>query len=195
MENQYNDGIQDIASMTFGTVGQNNNQSNNQNSDKNEKQRRNFLVKIIIAGIVVGIILMWLITTIGEAFSKREAKKALEDIVEGEAEYEDCYPEEIAEALEKSSGVKLSEGISENAMEELEKADVTMVKISGKKNCEWFQELVKKNADYIGADIKKKDIKVSKGYVFLVKSDGKLDYWLLIKVNGKYGFYDLEYGL
>lgn len=166
---------------------------------------------IALAAVVVVLLLIILVPNIAKAATEGKAKKAVKTYVQvflsGDKRDKDVkwtkyYPKDFERALEDWAE-ELADRMS---FEDVENYKVLSVaKVSGKdvkglledKVESFFQGQV---SSYSGKEIKDRDIdnlKISKAYIittqFEYDRDVTVAYWLVIKVNGRYGVYGSGY--
>lgn len=173
----------------------------------------------VLGGIVAAfaVIVIAILLVVSSA-AEREAEKVVSEYLEAyfDDDYADFswdkyYPDELAEALESSMEEDKKEKKEDGEEEKKKKNEVeelifdfpVVSKLDGKYK-DMLVDIVREFADQQGVKLKKKDIDVSAGYIVIVNSHveyvGKTSVkdismlCFVIKVNGRYGVYNLSNG-
>lgn len=150
-------------------------------------------IPVIALGAAALVVLIILISLIAGSAQNGNVKKALMAYTEDpeDVHWEKFYPNDIADAIDDY--VKAHR---ELRTENYEDADIKILGIEklGGKSKDLLVEAVMQFVDNYNADMRKRDVKVSNGYMvtFMTSDDGDdaLGVALVIKTNGRYGVYN-----
>lgn len=200
--NNMNGGVQDVNPMGTGSAtaataptGAPAQQPKKSNDILGMKVKLGSLeIPVIALGVVGLVVLIILISLIAGAAQNSKVKKALMAYAEDpeDVRWEKFYPNDIADAIDDY--VKDYRGLRSASYEDADIKILGVEKLGGKSK-DLLIEAVMQFVDNYNADMRKRDIKVSKGYMvtFLTSDDGDeaLGVALIIKTNGRYGVYNL----
>ena len=195
-----NGGMQDIGSMNMGmSILQTNNTQKKQNTRRNAPAAGG--QKTVIIAVIAVIILAVAVPFLSGKIVESKVKKAVATLIQvvtrekkaKSVKWEKFYPDEIAEVFgtEMAALDDIEIDMDDIGTQIYEYAG--MLRISGKENKKLLEEFVLEFAEEMDADLRKNDIKVSKGYLVLYRyeDDGEEGflYAVVAKVNGRYGAY------
>ena len=189
MENNFN-AIPDIGGYGFGQAsGYNNQAGGGAGQRRKTRQGHNGLpmAAVLIVAIAVIVVLAVVLCTVflgGRHKAKKAVREMLEGIAGDDVDWEEYYPEDLAEEIEDRDN-----------SEDIELEDIISVtRLGGKENRDVLEELVENYADIYDCDADDFDIS-GKGYMVTCRIDwdGDTDFCcaVVVKVDGKYGIYSL----
>ncbi len=195
MSDKINNGMRNISSMSMDPISMgsmNMGQAGDRSSRVPQKVKVNKKLISLIAAIVALIILITFIAGIGGGGAEKKAENAVIMMLcrdADEIDFEKLFPEEIADAYYDYIREYMKTGGNYSAQfDEINICGITEIK--GRDAAEWMEDIVMEFIEILDADLQKKDVNISKGYMVLFQDEDKDVYSaLVVKVNGKYGMY------